>query len=80
VRVAQQGMNEGLGRGPILLNMARAIRRIGPGLVSRHASDPNVLNVIDISPGSVQNRRRFVLEIRARAIRLLQPPSDPAYH
>ena len=80
VNVAQDGINKGLNRQQIISNMSATIRRIGPRKVSRHASDPRVLNVIDISPASIQNRKRFVEQIRARGIFLLQPPADPAYH
>ena len=80
VNVAANGRRRELSRDEILSNMAAEIRRIGPGRVSRHCGDPNVLNVLDISPGSLQNRRAFVREVRERGIFLLQPPADPAYH
>ncbi len=80
VNVAAQGQQQGLTRDEILAAMAAEIRRIGPGRVSRHAGDPNVINVLDISPHSIRNRQAFVQEIRARGIFLIQPPRDPAYH
>jgi RHS repeat-associated protein len=80
VNVAARGRREGLTRDQILTNMVTEIRRIGPGRVSRHCGDPNILNVLDIAPSSLQNRRAFVREIRGRGIFLLQPPEDPAYH
>jgi hypothetical protein len=80
IQVAANGRRQGLGRDQIIQNMIAEIRRVGPTRVSRHCGDPNVLNVMDISPGSIQNRQQFVREIRARGIRLLLPPADPAYH
>ncbi|MBS4042286.1 MAG: hypothetical protein KGZ59_00520 [Chitinophagaceae bacterium] len=80
VNVAANRRRQGKTREEILSAMAAEIRRIGPGRVSRHCGDPNVLNVLDISPSSLLNRRAFVREIRERGIFLLQPPADPAYH
>lgn len=68
VNVAAQGRRQGLTRDEIIAAMAREIRRIGPGRVSRHAGDPNVINVLDISPHSIRNRQDFVREIRERNI------------
>ena len=80
VNVAAQGRRQGLTRDQILAAMAAEIRRIGPGRVSRHAGDPNVINVLDISPHSIRNRQAFVREIRERGIFLIEPPRDPAFH
>jgi RHS repeat-associated protein len=80
VNVAAAGRRQGLSKDEILRAMAQEMRRIGPGRVSRHAGDPSVINVLDISPHSIRNRQAFVREIRERGIFLLQPPSDPAFH
>lgn len=66
----------------IKAEMERKIREIGPTRVSRHASDPNVLNVFDVAPSSIANRRAFELAIRAdsRVRKFLAPPADPGYH
>lgn len=60
--------------------MVLEIQRLGPGNVSRHCGDPNVVNVMDIDPGSIRNRAAFVREIRERGIFLIPPPVDPVYH
>jgi len=39
--------------------MTDKIHKIGPGNVSKHSSDPNKLNVIDIGPSSVGNKEKF---------------------
>ncbi|WEK35402.1 MAG: DUF6443 domain-containing protein [Candidatus Pseudobacter hemicellulosilyticus] len=80
VNVAARGQRAGLGRDAIISAMAQEIRRIGPGRVSRHTGDPNVINVLDISPRTIVNRQAFAREIRARGIRFFEPPRDPAFH
>jgi RHS repeat-associated protein len=80
VNVAAAGLAQHLSRADILRNMVAEIRRLGPGRVSRHAGDPAVINVIDISPATIINRENFVREIRAGNINLFQPPRDPAFH
>jgi len=62
--------------------MMQEILRIGPIRVSRHASDPKVLNVFDVGPSSVANRAAFEREVRAepRVAKFLVPPNDPGYH
>lgn len=63
-------------------SMTDKINEVGPGKVSKHSSDPNVLNVIDISPGSVKNKKQFRSEIKndSRIKKVITPPSDPAFH
>jgi N-acetylmuramoyl-L-alanine amidase len=62
--------------------MTDEIVRIGPTRVSRHASDPNVLNVFDVAPSSVARRAAFEQAVRAdrRVAKFIVPPSDPGYH
>lgn len=62
--------------------MTEEIIRIGPTRVSRHASDPKVLNVFDIAPSSVARPRVFEEAVRAdkRVSRFITPPQDPGYH
>jgi hypothetical protein len=62
--------------------MTDEIVRLGPTTVSRHASDPKILNVFDVAPGSIANRPVFEARVRAegRVARFLLPPTDPGYH
>jgi RHS repeat-associated protein len=62
--------------------MANRIRSIGPSKVSRHCGDPNILNVIDISPRSISRKTQFINAVNhsGNVSKFLQPPSDPAYH
>ncbi|HKO58835.1 MAG TPA: hypothetical protein VJ276_23410 [Thermoanaerobaculia bacterium] len=63
--------------------MVARIMEIGPEKVSRHAADPKVLNVFDISPASVANQAEFVDAARndGRVAKVLTPAeNDPAFH
>lgn len=62
--------------------MERKIVAIGPTKVSRHASDPRVLNVFDVAPSSIRDRPAFEAAVRAdkRVSFFLTPPGDPGYH
>jgi hypothetical protein len=63
--------------------MVARILEIGPEKVSRHAADPNVLNVFDISPASVAHQAAFVEAARndQRVAKVLTPAeNDPAFH
>ncbi|HYR11863.1 MAG TPA: transglycosylase SLT domain-containing protein [Longimicrobium sp.] len=62
--------------------MERKIIAIGPTRVSRHASDPGVLNVFDVAPSSITDRPAFESAVRAesRVQLFLKPPGDPGYH
>jgi hypothetical protein len=72
------------GRTPdeIRLAMETKIREIGPTNVSRHASDPKVLNVFDIAPSSIRDKVGFEHAVKAdtRVSYFLTPPKDPGYH
>lgn len=62
--------------------MAQEILRIGPTKVSRHASDPRVLNVFDVAPSSVARKQQFERAVLAepRVTKFLKPPADPGFH
>lgn len=62
--------------------MERKIVALGPTTVSRHASDPRVLNVFDVAPSSITDRANFERAVRAdkRVNLFLTPPKDPGYH
>ncbi len=62
--------------------MTQEILRIGPTRISRHASDPQVLNVFDVAPSSVADPAAFEQAVRSepRVAKFLVPPSDPGYH
>jgi hypothetical protein len=62
--------------------MAEEIRQIGPSSVSRHAADPQKLNVFDVAPSSIPDRRGFENAVREdkRVAYFLTPPVDPGYH
>jgi hypothetical protein len=63
--------------------MVARILEIGPEKVSRHSADPKVLNVFDISPGSVAHPAAFVEAARNehRVSKVLTPAeNDPAFH
>ncbi|SDD12726.1 hypothetical protein SAMN05660690_3479 [Geodermatophilus telluris] len=73
------------GRNPadVIGDMTSEIERLGPATVSKHTADPRVLNVIDVAPGSVRDRRAFESAVRGDQgiSRFLTPSSsDPAYH
>lgn len=63
-------------------DMEAKIRELGPTNVSRHASDPKVLNVFDVSPKSIADHVAFERAARAdrRVTTFLTPPKDPGYH
>ena len=44
---------KGKTKAEIINGMSTKITDLGPGNVSRHAGDPNKLNVIDIAPSSI---------------------------
>lgn len=62
--------------------MAEEIRQIGPTTVSRHACDPKQMNVLDVAPSSIPDRRGFEIAVRGdkRVSYFLVPPQDPGYH
>jgi hypothetical protein len=72
------------GRTPdqIKADMETKIKEIGPTSVSRHASDPRVLNVLDVAPSSIRDKVGFEHSVKAdhRVSFFLTPPVDPGYH
>jgi len=66
----------------VKLDMEAKISEIGPTKVSRHASEPRVLNVFDIAPSSIRDKVAFEHAVKAdkRVSYFLVPPTDPGYH
>ena len=66
----------------VKLDMETKIKEIGPTSVSRHASDPKVLNVFDLAPSSIKDKVAFEHAVKAdkRVSYFLVPPTDPGYH
>lgn len=67
----------------IRLDMETKIKDLGPTNVSKHTADPKVLNVFDVAPSSIRDRRAFEAAVKAdtRVRKFLTPSdSDPAYH
>lgn len=67
--------------------MEAKIKAIGPSKVSRHCSDPAVLNVVDVAPSSVSTNKKGFEKAVAKAVKakriskFLSPSGgDPAYH
>lgn len=82
IEVYRQGKEDGKDAAAIQALMTAEIVRLGPTTVSRHASDPKILNVFDVAPSSVTNRPAFEAAVRAepRVAKFLLPPNDPGYH
>jgi len=68
----------------IISGMTMKINSLGPRNVSRHAGNPNKLNVVDIAPSSINLalRKKFESAVNtdSRVSKFLVPPKDPAYH
>lgn len=82
IEVYRQGKQAGKNAAAIQALMTAEIIRLGPTTVSRHASDPKILNVFDVAPSSITNRPSFEAKVRAenRVAKFLLPPNDPGYH
>jgi hypothetical protein len=82
IEVYRQGKKDGKDAAAIQALMTAEIIRLGPTTVSRHASDPKILNVFDVAPSSVANRPAFEAAVRdeKRVAKFLLPPNDPGYH
>lgn len=82
IEVYRVAKRDGLQASAIKARMEREIIRVGPTRVSRHASDPKVLNVFDVAPSSVARRPEFERALRAetRISKTIFPPNDPGYH
>ncbi|MCA1593798.1 MAG: hypothetical protein LC754_14340 [Acidobacteria bacterium] len=78
--------NAGRNRAEIIAAMEAKIRALGPEKVSRHCSDPAKLNVVDISPSSIANKKAFQNAVNAAieegtVSKFLTPANqDPAFH
>jgi hypothetical protein len=75
---------QGKTKAEIISGMTAKISSLGPSKVSRHAGDPNKLNVVDIAPSSINLalRKKFENAVKgdSRVSKFLGPPGDPAYH
>lgn len=82
IEVYRQGKLAGKDAASIQAAMTAEIVRLGPTTVSRHASDPKILNVFDVAPSSVTDRPAFEAAVRdePRVTKFLLPPNDPGYH
>lgn len=65
--------------------MEAKINAIGPGTVSHHCADPAKLNVVDIAPSTIADKKAFEAAVNAaikskKVSRFITPPTDPAYH
>ena len=63
-------------------DMEAKIIELGPTTVSHHAADPKVLNVFDVAPSSIGDKKAFELAVskEKRVSKFLLPPNDPGYH
>lgn len=82
IEVYQQAKSASKTMEQILALMTAQIVKIGPTHVSRHASDPKVLNVFDIAPSSVSQKDAFITAVKSekRVAKFLMPPKDPGFH
>ena len=66
----------------IKADMEAKIIELGPTSVSHHAADPKVLNVFDVAPSSIVDKKAFELAVskEKRVSKFLLPPNDPGYH
>jgi len=62
--------------------MTNTIYQVGPNKVSKHSSDPNKYNVIDLSPKSIQNISSLISSFKndLRIKKLILPRNDPGLH
>ena len=51
--------------GECLEAMELIIRQVGPGNVSKHAEDINILNTIDVAPSSLSDQDSFVGSLKS---------------
>lgn len=84
IDVYEKSKQAGKPKDRIIADMREKISELGATTVSRHASDPKVLNVFDVAPSSVANCVAFERAVRAekRVDRrnFFMPPKDPGYH
>ncbi len=76
--------SNGKSKTDIISGLTTKINSLGPRNVSRHAGNPNKLNVVDIAPSGINLavRKKFELTVNndSRVSNFLMPPKDPAYH
>lgn len=76
----------GHGQQAIIDAMESKIESEGPSNVSRHCADPAALNVIDIAPSSIADKRGFLAALSdattsGQVSRFFSPANgDPAFH
>jgi hypothetical protein len=77
-----QGKAQNLSRDQIIQMMISKINEVGPTNVSKHCANPDVLNVIDISPSSISNQGAFenCLASNPGISNFIAPPTDPVFH
>jgi hypothetical protein len=82
IEVYERRKHAGKSAGDIKAAMALKIRELGPTKVSRHAADPKILNVFDVAPSSIRDKRNFeeAVKSESRVSKFLTPPIDPGYH
>jgi hypothetical protein len=82
IDVYERSRSAGKAPDAVKLDMETKIKEIGPTSVSRHASDPKVLNVFDVAPSSITDKVAFEHATKAdeRVKYFLTPPTDPGYH
>ncbi len=65
-------------------NMTETIKEVGAGAVSKHSSDPNVYNVLDLSHSQMKNKKAFHRAVTNDSqIKRVKDPynsTDPAFH
>jgi hypothetical protein len=66
----------------IKADMEAKIIAVGPSKISHHAADPKILNVFDVAPSSITNKKAFEKAVTSdkRVAKFLLPPKDPGYH
>lgn len=72
------------GKSPVQIkaDMEAKIIALGPTKISHHAADPKVLNVFDVAPSSIADKKAFEKAVGKdkRVAKFLMPPVDPGYH
>lgn len=58
---------KGKTREKIILLMEQKIKELGPASVSKHCSDPNILNTFDISYSKLNDKNSFWEEMKKRS-------------
>jgi hypothetical protein len=82
IAVYARAKEEGEDADTIQARMTAEILRLGPMTVSHHASDPKILNVFDVAPSSIADRKAFIRAVHSehRVSKFLLPPEDPGFH